>query len=49
VDFLAAELATGYGYRAGAHTVSETARLRSIGWQAQRVAVTLSRLARASK
>ena len=34
---------------AGGHTVSETARLRCISWQAQRVALTLSRLARTSK
>jgi glutamate carboxypeptidase len=34
---------------AGGHTVNETARLRTVGWQAQRVALTLSRLARASK
>jgi glutamate carboxypeptidase len=32
----------------GGHTVQETARLKSFGWQAQRVAVTLSRLARAT-
>jgi len=30
----------------GGHTVNETARLRSMAWQAKRVAVTMSRLAR---
>ena len=33
----------------GGHTVEERARLRSFGWQAQRVAVTLSRLARSTE
>ncbi len=33
----------------GGHTVQERARLKSLGWQAQRVAVTLSRLARATR
>ena len=33
----------------GGHTVLERARLRSLAWQAKRVSVTLSRLARASK